>query len=321
MGASVQMLQIHGFKHIRTLQSAWQFTFVTHPGYPAKWLILWGDSHAAIARTFALSRNTLTTTGVKRGMGMPPRKWTGYALLIVGASLLFDTYTFLRTNWSPLCIPMYASNELELGYLFAIVGIVVLFAPALVRAVDDCAPDVSIKMAQGIADQSVEWRRQQRLPLKRRFSSPNRGVVGSAAVLLLLVPTFLMVIESDENNRGIYVRLTPQRGRGPDENCLAGPIILAVKRNNASSPFLVNGVETSRGELTQALKTKLAPRANWEVFVEAEDAVDFSNAMEAIEVIHSLQAKAVILTSRLKEEMAAQCPEANHFRISRKAAQ
>jgi biopolymer transport protein ExbD len=253
-------------------------------------------------------------------MGLLPRKWAGYALLIVGGLMLFDTYTFLRTNWSPLRIPMYASNELELGYVFAVIGIVVLFAPALIRAVDDCAPDTSVKMASGIADQSVEWRRQRRLPLKKKFSTPNRGVVGGAAVLLVLVPTFLMVIENDQNNRGIYVWLTPQPGRGPDENCLAGPIVVTVKHKESSSLFLVDGAEISRGELGRALKTKLAPRANWEVFVEAEDAVDFSDAMEAIEVVNSLQAKAVILTSRLKEQMAAQCPEVNHSRISRTTA-
>jgi biopolymer transport protein ExbD len=253
-------------------------------------------------------------------MRIPRRKWAGYALLIVGASMLFDTYAFLRTNWSPLHIPMDASNELALGYIFAIVGIVVLFAPTLIRALDDCAPGASVKMASGIADQSIEWRRQQRLPLKKRFSTPNRGVVGSAAVLLVLVPTFLMVIESDQNNRGIYVRLTPQRGRSPDENCLAGPVIVTVKRSDASSLFLVNGAEAKREELAQALKIKLASRANWEVFVEAEDAVNFSDAMEAIEVVNSLQARAVILTSRLKKQMADQCPGANHFRISRAAS-
>jgi hypothetical protein len=30
------MLQIHGFQHIRMLQSSRQFTFVTWGGYPAK---------------------------------------------------------------------------------------------------------------------------------------------------------------------------------------------------------------------------------------------------------------------------------------------
>jgi hypothetical protein len=42
--------------------------------------------------------------------------------LAAGLSLLFDTLTFLRTNWSPLHIPMFAANELAIGYVLAVVG-------------------------------------------------------------------------------------------------------------------------------------------------------------------------------------------------------
>ena len=84
-------------------------------------------------------------------MATPPRRWVGYALLIAGLSLLFDTYTFLRTNWSPLHVPMFIANELALGYSFAVVGVIVLFAPTLVRMVDSYAPDASMKMGEGLA--------------------------------------------------------------------------------------------------------------------------------------------------------------------------
>ena len=69
----------------------------------------------------------------KLNMAIPPRRWVGYALLATGLSLLFDTFTFLLTNWSPLKVPMYAANELVLGFLLAVAGVLVLLAPTLKR--------------------------------------------------------------------------------------------------------------------------------------------------------------------------------------------
>jgi len=240
-------------------------------------------------------------------MAIPPRKWVGYALLTVGLSLVCDTYTFLRTNWSPLHVPMYAETELALGYSLAMVGLVVLLAPALIHMVDSYAPDASMKIGEGLAHELVERRRTRRLPLKKTFSVlPNRGLVGGAVMLLLLIPMFLMVAE--QQSRGIYVRLTPQRLRRPDENCLAGPIVVKVESHDASSQMLLNGTEISREELEQSLRTKLSARANWEVFVEGDDSVSFADPMYAVDVINALHAKAVILTPKLKRQMAEGCP-------------
>jgi len=112
-------------------------------------------------------------------MATPARRWVGYALLIVGLSFLFDTYTFLRTNWSPLQVPMSVPNELAIGYSLIAMGAALLFAPALVRIVYPFAPDASMKMGEGLAHESVEFRRQRRLPLTRKFVIlPNRGLVG-----------------------------------------------------------------------------------------------------------------------------------------------
>jgi biopolymer transport protein ExbD len=69
----------------------------------------------------------------KLNMAMPPRKWVGYALLAAGGSFLFDTLIFLQTNWSPLKVPMYAANELAIGCLLTVAGVLVLLAPTLKR--------------------------------------------------------------------------------------------------------------------------------------------------------------------------------------------
>lgn len=241
-------------------------------------------------------------------MAIPPRRWVGYALLIVGLSLLFDTYTFLRTDWSPLHIPMSVCDELALGYSLELVGIVVLLAPALIRTVDPFAPGPSMKMGAGLAYDSVEVRRRQRLPLKPKFTFlPNRGLVGGVVILLLLAPVFVLVTDHDLA-KGIYVRLVPRHHSGPEENCLEGPIVVAVKRHGGVSKLLLSGIEVSREQLEPALKSRLAGRANWEVFIEGDDSVPFAEPMFAVDVINSLHAKAVILTPKLKNEMISACP-------------
>lgn len=229
-------------------------------------------------------------------MAKPLRRWVGYALVIAGLSLLFDTYTFLRTNWSPLHVPMYAPTELALGYSLAVVGVVVLLVPDLIRMVDNYAPDASMKIGEGLAHESVEFRCQRRLPLRRKFTVlPNRGLVGGAMILLLLLPVFLMVTQHDLA-RGIYVRLVPRHHTEPDEICLVGPIVVTINQHGSVSKLLLNGTEVSREEFEQALRSKLAERANWEVFVEGDESVSFADPMYAINVINALHAKAVILT-------------------------
>jgi biopolymer transport protein ExbD len=241
-------------------------------------------------------------------MATPPRRWVGYALVIAGLSLLFDTCTFLRTNWSPLHVPMYASTELALGYSLAGVGVALLLAPTLIRMVDSYAPDASMKMGGGLAHESVEFRRQRRLPLGRKFATlPNRGLVGGTMILLLLLPVFVMVTQHDLA-RGIYVRLVPRHHSGPDENCLEGPIVVAVKQHGEVTQLFLNGTEVGRERLEQALKSRLAGRVNWEVFIEGDDSASFADPMFAINAVNSLHAKAVILTPELKDEMAKACP-------------
>jgi biopolymer transport protein ExbD len=248
-------------------------------------------------------------------MATPPRRWVGYALLIAGLSLLFDTYTFLRTNWSPLHVPMFIANELALGYSFAVVGVVVLFAPTLVRMIDSYAPDASMKMGEGLAHESVELRRQRRLPLGRKFTTlPNRCLVGGAMILLLLAPAFVMVTQHDLA-RGVYVRVTPRHHAGPDEICLEGPIVVTVNQHGSASKLLINGTEVSHEGFERALKSKLSTRANWEVFVEGDDSLSFAEPMYAIDVINALHAKTVILTPKLKRRMAEKgCPLRQPFK-------
>jgi hypothetical protein len=118
-------------------------------------------------------------------MSIPPRRWVGYALLAIGLSLLFDTLVFLRTNWSPLKIPMYAENELAIGYLVTVVGVLLLFAPTLIRILDKYAPDASMKAAT-VTDQSVD-KPVQGLPLGARSLFVRKTVSWIIVALGLLL--------------------------------------------------------------------------------------------------------------------------------------
>ena len=183
--------------------------------------------------------------------------------------------------------------------------VVALFAEAPVRMLPPFAWEASLKLQEG-THESVEFRRQRRLPLRKKFTVlPNRGLVGGTMVLLLLAPVFVLVTQHDLA-RGIYVRLVPHHF-GPDENCLDGPIVVTVKQHGRASQLFLNDTKVSHEQLAPALTSKLARRANWEVFVEGDDMADYSEPMFAIDVINSIHAKAVILTPKLKSEVARAC--------------
>lgn len=168
------------------------------------------------------------------------------------------------------------------------------------------APQSSLMMVE-VTPGSVVVRPQRRLPLRGKFTTlPNRGLVGGAMILILLVPVFVMVTQHDLA-RGIYVRLSPRYSVAPDQNCLEGPIVVAVRQRGDGSHLLLNEAEISRDQLEAALQSKLVRRANWEVFVEGDDVAPFDQLMFAIEVSNSLHAKVVILTPKLKEAMKKGC--------------
>src|SRR5580765_2082384 len=101
-------------------------------------------------------------------MAIPSRRWIGYAFLAAGLCLLFDTLTFLRTNWSPLKIPMYAENELAIGYLLTVVGVLLLLAPALNRVLNRYAPNSAMPTGGLPEQQSIDAHSQGPLLFSRK---------------------------------------------------------------------------------------------------------------------------------------------------------
>ena len=120
-------------------------------------------------------------------MAIPPRRWVGYEFLAAGLSLLFDTLTFLRTNWSPLHIPMYAENELAIGYVLAVVGVLLLLAPTLNRMLDRYAPDASMKTGTQLAQQSIDVHSPGRLLFRPKSAFARKAASWLIVALGVLV--------------------------------------------------------------------------------------------------------------------------------------
>lgn len=202
---------------------------------------------------------------------------------------------------------MEVPGELVLAYSLMLLGGALIVAPVLARIIGGFAPDPSLKLGGSLEHESVEMRRQRRLPLRRKFAAlPDRGLAGGAVVLILLVPMFMMVTRHSPA-WGVYLRLAPRYHPEADQNCLEGPIIVTVKQHGVARQLILSGVKVSQEDLERALSLKLAGRAEREVFVEGDDSMLLADLTSAIDRINSLQANAVILTPKLKQQMAKNC--------------
>jgi biopolymer transport protein ExbD len=196
---------------------------------------------------------------------------------------------------------MDAPTELALAYLLSGIGVVALVAPYLIRIAADFAPDASANAGEHFPHVSTEVRLRRRLPLRPKLSAlPNRALIGGVVMLLLLLPAFLMM-DQTLPAKGFYVRLTPREFQFPLEDRFEGPIVVTVVE---SGQMLLNGKELTRDQLRPALKAALGRRRNWEVTVEGDDSASYADPMFAIEVINSLQARAVILPKKAKAKIA-----------------
>jgi biopolymer transport protein ExbD len=235
-------------------------------------------------------------------MAIPPRRWVGYTLVIAGLSLLFDTYTFLRTNWSPLHVPMFAPTELALGYSLAVVGVAVLLAPVVIRLADSCAPDASLKMGEGIAHESVELRRQRRarkLPLRRPISGlPGFGLVGGISYALIAIVMMMMTSAFVYTPQGVWVRLLKRGAVPQNSDPWTEPLVVLAKDSGLGQrPNLyVNSKLVAWEDFDHVLKQELSRRREWVVYVGGDDTVAWQDVVNLIDVARRDHATAYLIT-------------------------
>jgi len=235
-------------------------------------------------------------------MAIPPRRWVVYALVIAGLSLLFDTYTFLRTNWSPLHVPMFAPTELTLGYSLAVVGVAVLVAPVVIWLGDSCAPDSSMKRGEGLAHESVELRRQRRvrkLPLRRPISGlAGFGLVGGIIYALIAIAMMMMTVAFVNTPRGLWVRLLKRGAVPQNSDSWTDPLVVLAKDGGPGqrSNLYVNSKLVAWEDFDHVLKQELSRRREWVVYVGGDDAVAWQDVVILIDMAHREQATAYLIT-------------------------
>jgi biopolymer transport protein ExbD len=218
-------------------------------------------------------------------MAIPPRRRVGYALIIAGLSLLFDTYTFLGTNRPPLHVPTLAPTELAFGYALIAAGVAALIAPTVIRIAHTYAPDASMKMGEGLAHESVELRRQRRtrkLPLRRPISGlPGFGLFAGIFFALVAIVMMMTMAAFVYTPRGVWVHLLrPEAVPQNSDSWTAPLVVLAKSQGPGQIPNLyVNSKLVAWEDFGHVLKQELGRRREWVVYVGGDDEVQWSDVV------------------------------------------
>lgn len=234
-------------------------------------------------------------------MAIPIRRAFGYAAAVASLLLLYDTETFIRTNWSPLRVPMTVANEFTLSGGLAIVAVVFLAGPALLRLAEDCGPGEAIAICHKNSSRpSLEARLRRRFPLRRRFAAlPDRGVVFGTPVLVLLV--VITVWNLPPVPLGIFVSISDREYKVarsiPDE-----PIVAQVKAESRVVRFLVDGKDIPVDGLRDAIKRDLSRRQVWVVFIVGDGASSVQDVVMVVDIVKGLHARPVLLTRAMINE-------------------
>jgi len=147
---------------------------------------------------------------------------------------------------------------------------------------------------------TFEERKQQRFPLGRKMPTLNHFVLFTVILLMILWSIFVIGKTQEPFAKGFWIPIASKYYVAAYADP-AGPIIVRI---GLSSRISVNGVETKREGLRAALKAKLSRRADRIVFVDGDEDLCYSDAAEVVGVISGLKAKAVLLTPKLKQELA-----------------
>jgi len=233
-------------------------------------------------------------------MRMPLHRAVGYAGVVAGLLLVFDTATFLGTQWSPLHVPMYADNELSLAYWLLAIGAAFLFWPVFWRMIRGLfasyAPGLDARVGDGFEHNSIELRRKKRLGLGRPAGLPDRGVLLGMPVMILLV--LIVIWDLPLPSRGIHVSISRRDFERATVDWRQAALIVRVEGSDPTKPpvFKVQGKEVAPANLREALKRELSPRAEWIVFVEGDPKLSYESVVQVVDVVNGLHAKPVLLT-------------------------
>ena len=144
--------------------------------------------------------------------------------------------------------------------------------------------------------QCFQW--AQKLTLRKQFSSlPAFALIAGT---MLFVPVVVFFLLSPVPARGLFVDLLKSLPLAANNDLLTEPIVVhVVDAGPGVEPnVFVNSKATSWNRLGNSLKDELKIRPEWVVYVEADENVPWSDAVNVIDVAKGLHAKAVLLTSK-----------------------
>jgi biopolymer transport protein ExbD len=152
---------------------------------------------------------------------------------------------------------------------------------------------------EGSVGQSFQWAQQQRL--KPSFSGlPSFGLVGALVIIVVWLPMRLLdAIAFDAfRTRGIYVHPAEARAlTGRKEPWREAVLIRIVAQDRGRIPkIFVNASPVAWSDLAKAVQRHIGRGPETTVYVTGDNNVSWSDIMNAVDVVHSLGCKVVLLT-------------------------
>jgi len=136
------------------------------------------------------------------------------------------------------------------------------------------------------------------------MASLNAFSVSWICVLMTLVTIFMIIRPLP--SRGLPIDWIERSHISTTESPWAETMSVYVA---PPEQFLVNGKAIKREELEAKLREELGRRAEWTVYVEADDYTQFSDTLYAIDAIQGLGGKVVWITPKMREEWRGKTEE------------
>jgi len=112
------------------------------------------------------------------------------------------------------------------------------------------------------------------------------------------------IVNMPPTSKGIYVVVAPQRYADVKQYPDIGTVTVRVTSRKDSVQYLLSGKEVSPEVLRKALNIELCRTSAKVVFVDGDTEANVGEVFFVVDTVNNLKAKAVLLTPKLKQELA-----------------
>lgn len=146
-----------------------------------------------------------------------------------------------------------------------------------------------------------------RFPLREPFSRlPSFGLLATLPLLLVVV-IFLVNYSNFPRPKGIWVSVSPRYFQETEPQSFTNTPLVQLESAGAESlpQLYVNRKPVAWEDLNRALLAELKLRADWVVYVQADSELSWADIARAIDTIHELQARIVLLDPQKRRRARA----------------